>query len=152
MNSSLRRRTVWLAAASLIIVVCEGCDFGHATPTAPDQSNVQFSTTDLTVGTGAVAANGNSVGTTYAVWLYSSSATAKDHKGTQLQGGTPPPFVVGAGTLIKGYEMAIVGMAVGGTRRAIVPPSLAFGATGDSTGAIPPNAALVFEIQLNSIQ
>ena len=149
MNSSLGR-AAWFAAASVIIVVCSGCDFGHATPTAPDQTNVQFSTTDLTVGTGAVAANGNSVGTTYSIWLYSNTAT--DHKGTSLQGGTPPNFVVGSGTLIKGYEMAVLGMAVGGTRRAIVPPSLAFGSSGDSTGAIPPNAALVFEIQLNSVQ
>src|SRR5262249_51278995 len=97
-----------------------------------------------------VAANGNTVSTTYAVWLY--SVTATDHKGTQLQGGTPQPFIVGSNTLIKGYEMAIVGMAAGGTRRAVVPPSLAFGTSGDSTGVIPPNAALVFEIQLNSVQ
>jgi FKBP-type peptidyl-prolyl cis-trans isomerase len=48
--------------------------------------------------------------------------------------------------------MAVTGMAVGGTRRAIVPPSLAYGSTGDSTGTIPPNAALVFDIQLNSVQ
>jgi len=134
----------------LVMAVSTGCDFGHAVPTSPDQSSVQFSTTDLTVGTGAVAANGNTVGTTYAIWLYSDTAT--DHKGTQLQGGSPPAFVLGSGTLIKGYEMAVVGMAVGGMRRAIVPPSLAFGTSGDSTGAIPPNAALVFEIQLNSVQ
>jgi FKBP-type peptidyl-prolyl cis-trans isomerase FkpA len=145
MSSYLR-----FAAVLCVTVASVACDFGHAMPTAPDQSNVQFSTTDLTVGTGAVAANGSNVGTTYAIWLYSD--TAPDHKGTQLQGGTPPAFVVGSGTLIKGYEMAIIGMAVGGTRRVIVPPSLAFGTTGDSTGAILPNAALVFEIQLNSVQ
>jgi FKBP-type peptidyl-prolyl cis-trans isomerase FkpA len=132
------------------MAVSAGCDFGHAVPTSPDQTSVQFSTTDLTVGTGPVAANGSTVVTTYSIWLYSDTAT--DHKGSQLQGGSPPAFVIGSGTLIKGYEMAIVGMAVGGTRRAIVPPSLAFGTSGDSTGAIPPNAALVFEIQLTSVQ
>ena len=146
----MRVRTLSAGLLGAMIAVSAGCDFGHAVPTSPDQSNVQFSTTDLTVGTGAVAATGSTVGTTYAIWLYSDTAT--DHKGTQLQGGTPPAFVIGSGTLIKGYEMAIVGMAVGGTRRAIVPPSLAFGTAGDSTGAIPPNAALVFEIQLNSVQ
>jgi FKBP-type peptidyl-prolyl cis-trans isomerase FkpA len=150
MISGLCRRSVWFAAVSLVAVGSAGCDFGHATPTSPDQSNVQFSTTDLTVGTGAAAASGNTVSTTYAIWLYSD--TAADHKGSQLQGGTPPAFVIGSNTLIKGYEMAIEGMAVGGVRRVIVPPSLAFGTSGDSTGAIPANAALVFEIQLNSLQ
>jgi FKBP-type peptidyl-prolyl cis-trans isomerase FkpA len=144
----VRARSVVLLG--LVMAVSAGCDFGHATPTSPDQSNVAFSTTDLTVGTGSVAASGNTVSTTYAIWLYSVAAT--DHKGTQLQGGTPPAFVIGSNTLIKGYEMAIVGMAVGGIRRVIVPPSLAFGTNGDSTGAIPANAALVFEIQLNSLQ
>lgn len=146
----MRVRARSVALLGLVMAVSAGCDFGHAVPTSPDQSGVQFSTTDLTVGTGAVAANGSTVTTTYSIWLYSDTAT--DHKGAQLQGGTPSPFVIGSGTLIKGYEMAIVGMAVGGTRRAIVPPSLAFGTTGDSTGAIPPNAALVFDIQLTAVQ
>ena len=150
MPFSLQRRVGRAGVLCLMMAMSTACDFGHATPTAPDQSNVQYSTTDLTVGSGTVAASGHTVNVTFGEWLYSD--TAKDHKGTQLQGGTPPAFVVGAGTLIKGYEMAIVGMAVGGTRRATVPPSLAFGSTGDSTGAIPPNAALVFEIQLTSVQ
>lgn len=132
-----------------MIAVSAGCDFGHAMPTAPDQSNVQFSTTDLTVGTGAVAAAGNTANVTYGIWLY--SATAQDHKGTQLQGGTFS-FVLGANQVIQGFDSAVTGMAVGGTRRAIVPPSQAYGTTGDNTGAIPPNAALVFDIQLNSLQ
>jgi FKBP-type peptidyl-prolyl cis-trans isomerase FkpA len=146
----MRVRALSLGFVSSIIAISAACDFGHAAPTVPDQSNVAFATTDLTVGTGTAAANGSTVGTTYAVWLYSDTAT--DHKGTQLQGGTPPAFIIGSNTLIKGYEMAVVGMAVGGIRRAIIPPSLAFGTSGDSTGAIPPNAALVFEIQLNSLQ
>ena len=146
----MRVRALSAGLLGIVMAVSGGCDFGHAVPTSPDQSNVQFSTTDLTVGTGPVAANGSSVITTYSIWLYSDTAT--DHKGSQLQGGSPPAFVIGSGTLIKGYEIAIIGMAVGGTRRAIVPPSLAFGTSGDSTGAVPPNAALVFEIQLNSIQ
>ena len=146
----MRVRALAAGLLGVVMAVSAGCDFGHAVPTSPDQSNISFSTTDLTVGSGAVAANGSTVVTTYSIWLYSD--TGADHKGTQLQGGTPPAFVVGAGPLIKGYEMAVVGMAVGGTRRATVPPSLAFGSTGDSTGAIPPNAALVFEIQLTSVQ
>lgn len=149
MVCSYRRRTS-LVVVALVAAVTSGCDFGHATPTSPDQNSVQFSTTDLTVGTGTVAASGSTVVTTYGIWLY--SATATDHKGTQLPGGTTQPFVLGANQVIKGYDMAVTGMAVGGTRRAIVPPSLAYGSSGDPTGTIPPNAALVFDIQLNSAQ
>jgi FKBP-type peptidyl-prolyl cis-trans isomerase FkpA len=96
-----------------------------------------------------VAAQGNTVTVTFGEWLYSD--TAQDHKGTQLQGGTFA-FALGSGRVIKGFDMAVTGMAVGGTRRAIVPPSLAYGSTGDPSGTIPPNAALVFDIQLNSVQ
>ncbi len=60
--------------------------------------------------------------------------------------------MLGANQVIKGFDQAVAGMAVGGTRRAIVPPALAYGSTGSSDGAIPPNAAMVFEIQLNAVQ
>ena len=145
----MRVRALSAGLLGLVMAVSAGCDFGHATPTAPDQSNVPFSTTDLTVGTGTVAAAGNTANVTYAIWLYSDSAA--DHKGTQLQGGTFA-FVLGANQVIKGFDSAVTGMAVGGTRRAIVPPSLAYGTGGSNDGSIPPNAALVFEIQLNSVQ
>lgn len=138
-----------LGLLGLVMAVSIACDFGHVTPAGPDQSSVQFSVTDLTIGTGAVAAPGKTVTVTYSIWLYSD--TAQDHKGTQLQGGTPSPFVLGANQVIPGFDMAVTGMAVGGTRRAIVPPSLAYGSSGDG-GSIPPNAALVFEIQLISVQ
>lgn len=144
----MRVRALSCSLLCLVIGVSAACDFGHAVPTSPDQSNVQFSTTDLTVGTGAVAATGNTVGVTYSIWLYSD--TAVDHKGTQLQGGSFT-FVIGANQVIKGFEMAVTGMAVGGTRRAIVPPSLAYGTTGDG-GSIPPNAAIVFEVSLTNLQ
>ena len=145
----MRVRARSLVLCALVMAVSAGCDFGHAVPTSPDQSNVAFSTTDLTVGTGTVAATGSSANVTYSVWLYSD--TAQDHKGNQLQGGTFS-FVLGANQVIKGFDQAVTGMAVGGTRRAIVPPALAYGTTGSSDGAIPPNAAMVFEIQLNAVQ
>ena len=147
----MRVRAQSLLLLGVVAAASAGCDFGHASPTLPDQSNVAFSTTDLTVGTGAVAGSGQTANVTYSIWLYSTSATAQDHKGTQLQGGTFP-FQIGANQVIKGFEQAVTGMAVGGTRRAIVPPSLAYGSSGSPDGAIPPNAAIVFEIQLNSLQ
>lgn len=149
MPYSLRRRIGWVGLLGLLMAMLVACDFGHSMPTVPDQSNVPFSTVDLIVGTGAVAAAGHTVNVTYSEWLYSDTAT--NHKGTQLQGGTFA-FALGSGQVIQGFDMAVSGMAVGGSRRATVPPSLAYGSTGDNTGTIPPNAALVFEVQLNSVQ
>lgn len=116
----------------------------------PDQTSIQFQTIDLTVGTGTVAAAGTLATVTYSLWLYDDSAT--DHKGTPVAGNQNATlqFVVGAGQYIPGFEQAVTGMAVGGTRRAIVPPSLAYGSQG--SGDIPPNAALVFDIQLMNVQ
>jgi FKBP-type peptidyl-prolyl cis-trans isomerase FkpA len=123
------------------------CDFGEVSgPTAPDQSNIAFSTTDLTVGTGTEATAGSTASVTYGAWLYSDSAA--DHKGTQVD-QNQFAFVLGSNQVIKGFDQGVTGMKVGGTRRVIVPPSLAYGATGNNT--IPPNAALVFDIALTNV-
>jgi len=126
-----------------------GCDFGTATPTSPDQTSVTFAQTDLTVGTGAEATAGKTASVQYNIWLYSE--TGPDKKGSQLQAGQFA-YVVGSTSIIKGFDMAVTGMKVGGVRRAIVPPSLAYGTTGDTSGTIKPNAALVFEITLANVQ
>ena len=87
----------------------------------------------------------------YTGWLYES--TAKDNKGKEFDSsrnaGKPFKFPLGTGSVIKGWDQGIVGMAVGGKRRLVIPPSLAYGAT--RQGIIPPNATLVFEITLVSI-
>jgi FKBP-type peptidyl-prolyl cis-trans isomerase FkpA len=121
---------------------------GSSSPTAPDQSNIPYSQVDLTVGTGTEATTGTTASVNYGGWLYSD--TAADHKGQQFDANSLA-FVVGAGTLgVKGFDTGVTGMKVGGVRRIIVPPSLAYGATGN--GPIPPNAALVFDIQLANVQ
>jgi len=134
----------------VLLLLCasvSACDFGKvASPTSPDQSNVPYAQTDLTIGTGAVATAGSTVTVQYGAWLYSDSAP--DHKGTQLDANTAT-FVVGAGQVIKGFDQGVLGMQVGGTRRVIVPPSLAYGATGYQS--IPPNAALVFDLGLTNV-
>ncbi len=149
MISNQRRRGALIALLALVAAASAGCDFGSSTPTAPDQTNVQYSQIDLTVGTGAVAAAGNTVTVSYGAWLYSD--TAADHKGQQFDAGTVS-FVLGGNSIIKGFDMGVTGMAVGGTRRVICPPSLGFGAAGSQTANVPPNAALVFDIQLNNVQ
>ena len=134
--------------AVALLVGAAGCDFGNSTPTSPDQSAVAYSQTDLTVGTGAVAVAGSTAAVQYTLWLYSDTAT--DHKGTQIDAGQFS-YVVGGPNIIKGFDMGVTGMKVGGIRRVVVPPSLAYGATGSVDGTIKPNAALVFEIALAGV-
>ena len=131
-----------------LFVLAAACNNGSSSPTAPDQRAIPYSQVDLTVGTGAEAAVGKSATVQYAGWLYSD--TGPDHKGAQFDAGQLAPFVIGSNTLIKGFDMAVSGMKVGGIRRAVIPPSLAYGSTGSSS--IPPNAALVFEILLGNVQ
>jgi FKBP-type peptidyl-prolyl cis-trans isomerase len=149
MSSFDRLRPLLVLAFSGLLVVAAGCNNGSSSPTAPDQSAVTYSQTDLTVGTGAEAAVGTTATVQYGLWLYSDSGV--DHKGTQIQ-ANQFSFVVGGGQIIKGFDMGVTGMKVGGTRRIIMPPSLAYGATGNSDGSIPPNAALVFDVLLGLVQ
>ena len=145
MKSALSLRIILTAA---VLAAAAGCDFGSSSPTAPDQTHVAYSQTDLTVGTGAEATVGSTAAVQYGIWLYSDTGT--DHKGTQLQGGQFS-YKVGDANVIKGFDMGVTGMKVGGVRRVVVPPSLAYGATGNNDGTIKPNAALVFEILLAGV-
>jgi FKBP-type peptidyl-prolyl cis-trans isomerase FkpA len=124
-----------------VALLAAGCDEG--TPTDPSQVNIEFSATDLVVGTGAEAVAGNSVNVRYTLWLYNAAGT--DSKGTELESGTFP-FVLGRQQSIPGFEQGVLGMRVGGRRRIYVPSSLAYGSQGSAR--IPPNAALVFEVEL----
>lgn len=131
-----------------LLVAAAACNNGSSSPTAPDQSNVAYSQTDLTVGTGTEATVGTTATVQYGAWFYSD--TAADHKGTQFDASTFA-FLLGANKVIPGFETGVTGMKVGGVRRLIVPPSLAYGATGNG-GTIPPNAALVFDVLLTAVQ
>jgi len=64
--------------------------------------------------------------------------------------GSPFQFVLGAGQVISGVDQGVVGMKVGGTRELVIPPNLAYGSTGN--GPIPPNATIVFDLELVSVQ
>jgi FKBP-type peptidyl-prolyl cis-trans isomerase len=132
----------------VMTLVAGGCSDSPAAPT-PDAA--PFSSTDLIVGTGAEATNGKTITVHYTLWLYSASAA--DHKGTQVQttiGGSPFPFVLGAGRVIAGWEQGVPGMRVGGRRQLVIPPSLAYGAAAQP--GIPASSTLVFDIDLLSVQ
>lgn len=136
----------YLRGLAIVAVVLTGAACGD-TPTAPS-ANVPFSSTDLTVGTGTEATNGKTVRVYYTGWLYST--TASDNKGGVFetnQSGLGFSFILGTGSVIKGWDQGVVGMKVGGKRRLIIPPDLAYGSQG-SGSAIPGNATLIFEIEL----
>jgi FKBP-type peptidyl-prolyl cis-trans isomerase FkpA len=137
-------------AVALLAVACNSD--GGGSPTDPSQVNVEFSTTDLVVGTGAQAAAGNAVTVHYTGWLYNPAGP--DSKGTQfdtsLDGDAPLQVVIGVTNIIPGFQQGLLGMQVGGRRRMYIPPSLAYGSSG-SGGVIPPNASLVFEVEMTSL-
>ena len=129
--------------ACVVLLICAGCGGSNTAPSA----NVPFSQTDLVVGTGATAVSGNRVTVAYTGWLF--DASQPNNKGRQFDSLPSYSFVVGAGLVIKGWDQGVPGMRVGGQRRLIIPPDLAYGSAGN--GPIPPNATLVFDITLISI-
>ncbi|MFO0594333.1 MAG: FKBP-type peptidyl-prolyl cis-trans isomerase [Myxococcaceae bacterium] len=96
---------------------------------------------DVTVGSGAEAKSGNLVTMRYTGWL----ANGTQFDSNQASGFQ---FQVGAGDVIQGWDLGVVGMKVGGERQLIIPPSMGYGASGN--GPIPPNAILVFKVTMMS--
>jgi FKBP-type peptidyl-prolyl cis-trans isomerase FkpA len=146
-------RNTLVLLLGLVLAACGGSSGETNRVTGPSTvtGDVPFGTTDLRAGTGAQAQTGNAVTVHYTGWLYSQ--TAADNKGQQFDSsvGRPPlDFVIGAGRLIRGFEQGVVGMRVGGLRRVVIPPDLGYGSTGN--GPIPPNATLIFEIELLSVR
>ncbi|MGH8639592.1 MAG: FKBP-type peptidyl-prolyl cis-trans isomerase [Burkholderiales bacterium] len=126
-----------------VLVLGAGCSESLTSPSG----NAPFSQTDVRAGTGATAINGSVVTVHYTGWLYSESRP--DQKGMQFDssvGGTAFSFTLGVGAVIGGWDQGVAGMRVGGLRRLVIPPSLAYGAS--RNGPIPPNASLVFDIEL----
>ena len=121
-------------------------------PTSPTTlPRAEYSQTDLLVGTGTEATNGKRLSVHYTLWMYDPAGS--NGKGQQIQtsvGGTPFSFVLGTGAVIAGWDRGVPGMLIGGRRRLVLPPELAYGAAGNPP--IPGNASLVFEIELLSVQ
>lgn len=118
-----------------------GCGSGTEEPTPPTSGPTTLETADIVVGTGAAAANGDTltvhyIGSFLDGRVFQSSYTA----------GQPFTFRLGAGQVIPGWDQGIPGMRVGGKRRLTIPSSLAYGASG--SGPIPPNTPIQFEVEL----
>ena len=101
---------------------------------------------DIKVGDGAEAKVGDTVSVHYTGWL--TDGTKFDSSKDRNQAFN---FSLGAGMVIKGWDEGVAGMKVGGTRKLTIPPDLGYGARG-AGGVIPPNATLIFEVELLGIK
>ncbi len=109
--------------------------------------------TDTRVGEGAEAASGQTVSVHYTGWLYEEAAPY--HKGRRFDSsrdhGQPFEFQLGAGRVIRGWDQGVAGMKVGGQRTLVIPAHLGYGPIG-AGDAIPPNAPLLFEVELVAVR
>ena len=107
-------------------------------------SGLQYEDTE--VGTGAEAAKGQQVTVHYTGWLFIDGQQGSKFDSSKDR-GQPFDFPLGAGHVISGWDQGVAGMKVGGKRRLLIPASLGYGASG-AGGVIPPNATLLFEVDL----
>jgi FKBP-type peptidyl-prolyl cis-trans isomerase FkpA len=101
---------------------------------------------DKVVGNGAEASAGQEVSVHYTGWLFYGGERGRKFDSSKDR-GEPFAFPLGAGHVIKGWDEGVAGMKVGGTRVLTIPPQLGYGARG-AGGVIPPNATLIFEVEL----
>lgn len=114
---------------------------------------MQLQKTDISVGTGAEAVTGKITVVHYTGWLFEpASADKKGRKfDSSLDRGVPFSFPLGAGRVIRGWDEGVAGMRVGGRRTLVIPPDMAYGSRG-AGGVIPPDATLLFEVELLEVR
>ena len=150
LRTLLRSRLV-IGTMATLATATTACNSDDSPVTPSATANVPFQIINLTVGTGPAAANGDSLTVSYTGWLWDQNGV--DNKGQVFDSATaaaPFAFVLGAGQVIAGWDQGMVGMPVGGVRRLVIPPALAYGEAG--RGPLPSNATLIFEIGLIAIQ
>ncbi|RAI39005.1 peptidylprolyl isomerase [Rhodoplanes roseus] len=106
--------------------------------------------TDVTVGTGASPTRGQTCVMHYTGWLSENGAKGKKFD-SSVDRGQPFEFPIGMGRVIKGWDEGVSTMKVGGKRTLVIPPELGYGARG-AGGVIPPNATLIFDVELLGVK
>jgi FKBP-type peptidyl-prolyl cis-trans isomerase FkpA len=149
-------KVILVSVAFLAAVACGGnssnADLPEGAPMA-DSGISQLQMTDTKVGTGDEARPGRVVRVHYTGWLY--DAAKDDKRGTKFDSSKdrnePFEFPLGGGQVIPGWDQGFAGMKVGGTRVLTIPPAMGYGARG-AGDVIPPNATLVFEVELLAVK
>jgi len=139
-------------ALALAFVALAGCS--PNTPPTPQVEPMQkFEIVDIAVGTGEVIAAGKTAVVHYTGWLFDKSAP--ESKGKKFDSsrdrGEPFRFPLGGGRVIRGWDEGVAGMHVGSRRTLIIPPDMGYGARG-AANVIPPNATLLFDVELLAIE
>jgi FKBP-type peptidyl-prolyl cis-trans isomerase len=152
-------RTTVLATIVAIALLGTACGFiGPEKPNPEEDRKSQtgkttLEVTEVTAGSGAEARPGRRVAVHYTGWLYHPDKP--QHHGRQFDSsktqGQPFEFTIGASEAIPGWDEGVTGMKVGGKRSLVIPPSMAYGRRGYGD-SIPPNATLVFDVELASVK
>ncbi|MBI5919048.1 MAG: FKBP-type peptidyl-prolyl cis-trans isomerase [Nitrosomonadales bacterium] len=143
-----------LSRASLLLATCliTACS-EPALPPMETSDVTELIKTDIKQGEGALAKAGKKVSVHYTGWLY--DAAAANHKGKKFDSSRdrrePFDFPLGEGQVIKGWDVGVEGMQVGGQRTLTIPPEMGYGRRG-AGGVIPPNATLVFDVELLKVR
>jgi FKBP-type peptidyl-prolyl cis-trans isomerase FkpA len=110
---------------------------------------------DVKLGKGAEAVDGKTVQVQYTGWLFDDKAKSKRGKQfdtSRQKGRTALEFILGSGRVIKGWDQGVAGMKVGGKRTLVIPSHMAYGERGAGKDVIPPNATLVFDVELVGVK
>lgn len=145
------RRSILLAM--LCAAAATSYAVGQDTPAPAAEVANPLVKVDNVVGTGKEAAAGNTVSVHYTGWLYKPMLVKQRGKkfDSSVDRGEPLVFPLGAGKVIKGWDQGVAGMKVGGKRTLIIPSEMAYGSRG-AGAMIPPNADLIFDVELMDVK
>ncbi|PIP29923.1 peptidylprolyl isomerase [Candidatus Jorgensenbacteria bacterium CG10_big_fil_rev_8_21_14_0_10_54_38] len=153
----MNNKTIILALIAAVVIVGAYFLFGNNSNKNMEQNNPNqgseitlpdgLKINDLVVGAGAEAKVGQTVTVNYAGTLADGTKFDSSYDRSQ-----PFSFSLGAGQVIKGWDEGVAGMKVGGKRQLTIPPELGYGSAGAGGGLIPPNATLIFEVELLEVK
>ncbi len=148
-----------LPVVAMVIILVGGCDMKNNENAKQEESTMtdtkitELVKTDTKAGAGTEAVNNKLVVVHYTGWLYDPKAP--QNRGAKFDSsvdrGQPFDFMLGAGQVIKGWDQGVAGMKVGGQRTLIIPSEMGYGSRG-AGGVIPPNATLMFDVELLDVK